>query len=176
MWIKKIPRFPGYAVTKDGRVWSMSRKLTDGREWYGRWLKPTTNKDGYLVVHLCKNSRSYTRHIHRLVLETYTGLCPSEMQCRHLNGNPGDNRLDNLCWGTCSNNFQDSVRLGVINRKGEKAHNVKLTEQDVRMIVYMHRTGLFTQYEIAKEYKVTQGTISLILLKKTWKHLWAKVA
>lgn len=175
MWIKKIPGFPGYAITKDGCVRSMSRKLADGREWYGRWLKPTTNKDGYLVVHLCKNSRSYTRHVHRLVLETFIGLCPLGMQCRHLNGNPADNRLGNLCWGTCSENFQDSVRLGVINRKGEKGQNAKLTERDARMIIYMYRTGLFTQQEIAEIYEVGQQNISLIIHKKNWKHIWKNV-
>lgn len=32
--------------------------------------------------------------------------------CRHLNGNPYDNRLENLAWGTPSENMLDKVRHG----------------------------------------------------------------
>lgn len=32
------------------------------------------------------------------------------MECRHLNGNPVDNRLENLCWGTHSENEYDKHR------------------------------------------------------------------
>ena len=44
--------------------------------------------------------------------------------------------------------------------------------KDVRMIVYMWRTKEFTQKEIAKIYKVGQDNVSLIVNKKTWKHIW----
>jgi hypothetical protein len=34
------------------------------------------------------------------------------MQCRHLNGIPTDNRIENLCYGTISENIRDQVRHG----------------------------------------------------------------
>lgn len=49
----------------------------------------------------------------------------------------------------------------------------KLTEQNVRMIIYMYRTKLFSQQVIANAYKVSQAIISAILTKKTWKHIWS---
>lgn len=52
------------------------------------------------------------RYVHRLVLEAFVGPCPKGMQCRHLNGIPTDNRLENLRWGTPSEDNYDRVRHG----------------------------------------------------------------
>ena len=164
--MKTIPKFSNYAITKDGRIWSKCR---------GRWLKPGINSCGYLTVVLWQYGKPYTRGVHRLVLETFVGVRPSNMQCRHLNGIKIDNRLKNLCWGTHSENSQDSIRHGTFqipNVRGEKVGTSKLTETDVRMIIYMYRTGEFFQREIAKIYQVTQTAISRIILKKSWKHIW----
>jgi len=50
--------------------------------------------------------------VHRMVLLAFVGPAPEGMKCRHLNGNPKDNRLENLCWGTSSENNRDIVRHG----------------------------------------------------------------
>ncbi len=50
--------------------------------------------------------------VHRVVLETFQGPCPDGMVCRHLDGNPHNNRLDNLAWGTMLENSQDRFRHG----------------------------------------------------------------
>jgi HNH endonuclease/NUMOD4 motif len=44
-----------------------------------------------------------------LILETFVGPRPRGMVARHLNDVPDDNRLENLCWGTQSQNRYDSV-------------------------------------------------------------------
>jgi len=161
---KPIRGFPGYAVTKDGRVWS-TPKL--GGTKSGQWLIPHSDVSGHLRVWLYRGGEKIGRAVHRLVLETYIGPCPEGMECRHLNGNPTDNNLGNLMWGTRSENQIDSVMHGT-------AANLKLTVSDIKIIVYMHRTGLFLQREIAEIYRVTQATISDILCKRTWRHLWAE--
>lgn len=53
-----------------------------------------------------------SRYVHRLVLEAFVGPCPPGMECRHLNGDSGDNHLRNLQWGTPSENQFDKVRHG----------------------------------------------------------------
>lgn len=164
--MKEIPGFPGYFITKDGRIWSnKQRKL---------WRRLKLDRDGYFQVDLWKEKRSIFCGVHRLVLETYVGPCPEGMQCRHLNGVRTDNRLDNLCWGTPKENMQDRELHGnTFHAQGEKQGASKLTERDVRMIVYMYRTGEFFQREIAEIYNIGRELVSKIILRKRWKHIWS---
>lgn len=170
--VKTIPRFPNYASSKDGQVWSKLRKDRLNRPVGNRWLKPAMRK-GYLFVVLTNEKQKYNCSLHKIILETYVGSRSKNMGCRHLNGNALDNRLENLCWGTQSENIKDAVRHGtLVDNRGEKCGTSKLKEQDVRMVIYMYRTGLFTQTGIAKIYKVKQVAIFNIVNKKTWRHLW----
>jgi len=172
--VKTIPGFPNYAITRDGRVWSKPRKDTINRKIEGRWLKSVMDGGfcNYYQVNLWQDGIPKVQRVHRLVLETYVGPCPEGMECRHLNGNPQDNRVENLAWGTSAENGQDIIRHGTVMR-GEQQWLSKLAEQDVRMIIYMYRTGLFTQKEIASQYRISKTTVGNIIRKKTWKHLWA---
>lgn len=70
------------------------------------------NEIGHLQVGLSKDGVRKTKYIHRAVLEAFVGPCPPGMQCRHLNGDAGDNRLENLAWGTPSEDNYDRVRHG----------------------------------------------------------------
>lgn len=157
-----IPNYSSYAITENGQVWS---KRTC------KWLKPGLGTNGYFFVVLRKNRKSCSKEIHRLVLETYVGKCPIGMECRHLNSNPRDNRLENLCWGTRVENRQDSIKQGTF-LSGTKHPNSKFTDYDIRMIIYMWRTGLFLQKEIAKIYNICQQKVSQIVNKKRYKILW----
>lgn len=166
--MKPIPGFPNYSITQDGRVWSNNqRKL---------WCRLKLDRYGYFQIGLWNGKRSVFLGVHRLVLQTFVGPCPKGMQCRHLNGNRTDNRLENLCWGTRIENMQDRELHGnTFHAQGEKHGASKLTEQDVRMIIYMYRTGLFLQKEIAGIYSIGRELVSKIVLRKRWKHLYAKI-
>ena len=164
--MKQISNFPNYAITKDGKVWSHNRN---------KWLKYDKSNKGYLRVTLCKNGKLKHKHIHRLILETYVCHCPKGMECRHLDGNKLNNSLENLRWGTHSDNSQDAMKhktYRTANQNGELNTQCKLTEQYVRMIIYMWGTGNFTQTEIANIYNISRRNVSHIVNKITWKHLW----
>lgn len=159
--MKQIPNFPDYAITVNGQVWSYKSK---------KWLKPGKDQRGYLRVVLC-GGKMHTQKVHRLVLEAHVGPCPKGMECRHLNGNPADNRLDNLCWGTHSENQRDSVQHGthnMVGKFGEKHQNTKLSNQDRKLIIYQYSTGLFTQRELGFMYGVDHGTIGNLVKGKLW--------
>lgn len=94
-----------YAVSSLGRV----RRVQLSKGAYGKILKGHRNKDGYIQVILCKEGKPVMRYVHRLVLEAFHGTKPHvwNMQTRHLNGIPWDNRAANVCWGTGVENAED---------------------------------------------------------------------
>jgi len=157
--MEHVPGHPDYSVTKDGRVWSHIGK--------GRWLKPAMGGHGvgHPGVSLRGGGKRKTRKIHQLVLETYVGSRPDGMGCRHLDGDPMNNNLDNLCWGTQSENMQDTIQHGT--------SSAKLVIGDIGVIVHLYSTGLFSQTKLAEMYNVCQSTINNILLRKTWRCVWA---
>ena len=108
-WIP-IPGRDGYEVSDLGRVRSLDREVphrTSGKlTLRGRILKPSTIAKQYPAVTLQGKLLS----IHSLVLLAFRGEPKTGEVVRHLNGNPRDNRLENLEYGTPKENSQDMVR------------------------------------------------------------------
>jgi len=164
--MKQIPNYPGYKITKDGRVYSDKTQ---------RWLKPWIDSGGYWAVALRKDGKTFHRNNHRLALETFVGPCPQEMECCHGDGNRLNCNLNNLRWGTRSENRKDAIKHGTHKNPinpGETNPRAILSEQNVRTIIYIYRTGIMIMAEIAKLYDVSSSTISMITNKRNWKHLW----
>ncbi len=159
---KTIPCFPDYEIDVSGNVYSKKRRII---------LKPYYNYTGYLQVILYRDRKIYCKCPSRLVLETFVGACPNDMECCHNNGIRDDNRLENLRWDTHKSNMGESNLIN-LDRRGEKSGNHKLIERDVRMIIYMWGTGEFSQQEIANIYGVLRTQVNRIINKKQWKHIW----
>lgn len=163
--VKPIPGFSDYCISKDGRVWSKPRKsFHRGYVLKGRWLKPYIDSYGYFQVSLQKKGKRICRLISRLMLETFVGLRPTGMQCRHLDGNNQNDKLENLTWGTSKENHADRILHGT--------NGIRLNEEQVRAIFLTYHDGYYTQREIAKAFGITQAHVSLIAKKKTWSHIW----
>ena len=116
---KAIPGYLGlYEVSDHGRVRSVAgvRRVGGGegylRPYPSRIRSLHTDKAGYPRVTLKSNGVSRNHLVHHLVLEAFVGPKPAGQECRHLNGNPADDRLENLQWGTSSENKHDIVRHG----------------------------------------------------------------
>ena len=171
MW-KNIINFENiYQVSNDGIV---RNKKT------GRILKQFTNNiTKHLFVFLYKDSIRKIIKVHRLVLETFVGPCPPGMECRHLDGNPQNNKLENLKWGTRSENRRDRTVHGRDKSKGyhlhvgECNHNSKLTNEKVLEIDFLVSRGIPPK-ELAVWYGISRRTVWLIGIHKTWFHLWGK--
>jgi hypothetical protein len=158
---------PGYRVGDEGSVWSAvvgGCKPRVGDTWHQ--LKPYPTPKGYMYVTIGLNNR---RYVHRLVLEAFVGPCPEGMECRHKDGDPGNNRLDNLCWGTPRENYEDAVRHGT-DLKGEEQNGSVLTEADVLEAVAMSRAGERI-VAIARRFEVTPPAIGKILSGENWRHV-----
>lgn len=90
---KEIPDHPGYFADEDGRIYSTIRNT-----WHELHQ---TEHNGFYDVQLRVNGKKTNIPVHRLMLTTFVGPKPKGCKAIHLNHDPLDNRLDNLCWDTC---------------------------------------------------------------------------
>lgn len=116
---KPIPGFNDwYEASSHGRVRSKPRTLfrSDGttQARRGTILKPGQSR-GYQVVVLCNDTKRYTRTVHSLVALAFLGPPNPGDHVRHLDGSRDNNRIENLTYGTRSENTHDSVAHGTHN-------------------------------------------------------------
>jgi len=170
---KLVDGSPGYRVGDDGSIWSrvaLGGSKTPTVVW--RRLKGARQGSGHLGVILGRGGRR--DFVHRLVLEAFVGPCPGGMECRHLDGDPTNNRLDNLRWGTRKENMEDMVRHGT-SCKGERAGRAKLTEADVLQIVTLARARAETYREdiayIAADFGISEANVKAIMGGRSWTHV-----
>jgi len=90
-----------YQISSLGRVWS------PGRYGKGKFLKPGVASNGYPTVAL---GRGNTRTLHSLVANAFLGPTPDGQEVRHKSGDRLDPSLDNLEFGTRTENIFDSLR------------------------------------------------------------------
>jgi hypothetical protein len=169
--LRDIPGYPDYAITRDGRVWSMTRIDLQNRLLIGKWLSPIQGCNNYLSVSLRLAGKTKRVSVHRLVLEAFVGPCPAGMEACHNNGVRTDNRVENLRWDTRKENVRDS-RIHGTQIRGASSGQAKLNEDEVRIIFHAYHDGYYTQREIAEAFGVSKSSVEGICQKRTWSHLW----
>jgi hypothetical protein len=135
---KPIPSYEGfYEISDQGRVRSLPRCVACNGHTInlkGRLLKPAlTSNDagkGYLYVVLCRDGKPKNELVHRLVLRTFVGSCPTGLETLHGVNGRLDNSLNNLKYGTRSENRRDQRRDGT-----ECARKVKRSDGRVFLSV-----------------------------------------
>ncbi len=183
--LKPIPNYPGYFASRDGRIWTTyvkSRRLNGTFEFkigtVPTPINPRNLSCGHLQAPICRNRKHAFPLVHRLILETFVGPCPSGMECRHLDGNPENNALENLRWGIRKENAGDFHRhngawagIAVTDKRGEKHPQAKLTDDDVRNMRILYETKGIRQVDLAAQFGIKQATVSKILLRQSWSHV-----
>lgn len=162
---KDVPGFPGYRVGSDGSIWSCWRGPSMFDKWYKRSVyvhQASTPARTYLCFGLYRNGKKHTRLVHRIVLEAFVGPRPDGYECRHLDGNPFNNALSNLQWGTHEENCQDTRKM---NR-----YAVTLTEEQVREIRKRRATGE-SRKSVAAAFGTSPQNVHSIVSRLSWKHV-----
>ena len=148
----EIPNYPAYYASIYGLIKSPSKIL-----------KPIKAKDGHLYIFIHRRKE----WIHRLILETFVGPCPIGMECRHLDGNPSNNSIENLKWGTRLENIDDRRRHGTLP-KAHESKFTKLTPNDIPLIRYYYQLGCSSR-NIASLFGTSHTTIQKINRGERWK-------
>lgn len=164
-----VPGLPEYRVGDDGSVWSRyTSRGNPGCHLSDVWkqLKPS-NVNGYRVVNLCSNKKRHRWLVHRLVALAFLGPEPEGQEVCHDDGDPANNRLDNLRYDTRKGNMADQLKHGTRNR-GRRQGHVKLTETDVLYIRKRYAEGGISQYQLAKRFDVHVMNINQIIHRKSW--------
>lgn len=167
---RDVSEFPGYRVGSDGTVWScwgVGENACRTDKWRRLIANPRPRR--YPLVRLHRDRHGHSRTVHRLVMEAFVGPRPPGMMCRHLNGNPHDNRLSNLAWGTPAENVADAVRHGT-HARGERAGLAKLTDRQVEAVIddYLSGDGYTA---ISRKHGATRWAVQNIIKGKNWTHV-----
>ena len=164
---KSIDRFPCYEVSNEGHV----RRSVGGQgARAGKILKWHTHTSfGYPDVRMTSNGKIVAIPVHRLVAWAFLGPRPEGMQIRHLDGDKMNNRVDNLAYGTATENNRDKIDHGT-SSKGVKNPRAKLTEEQVSYIYDVLR-GVADADEVAKIFDVHPSAVYRIWNGKYWGHL-----
>lgn len=145
---RAIPGFQGsYEASDTGLIRSLDRMIETfsrtGKPYMqlrpGRVLKPGRlgNSDH---LHVVLEGR-IDRPVHCLILEAFVGPCSEGLMALHHDDDPTNNRIENLSWGTRSENSYDAVRNGrhwQVNKTHCK-HGHRLDGDNLRITKGGHR-------------------------------------
>lgn len=160
---KDIPGYEGrYQASSLGRIRSLDR-ISQGRNHFtgepfdrhlkGRVLRPGRYcKAGHVSVVLGRKTAG--KPVHELVARTFLGERPPGADVCHNNGDPTDNRVENLRYDTRRENILDTYRL-----PGGRWR--KLSAQDVMEIRARLAAGE-RGVDLSREYQISQPVISAI--------------
>jgi len=174
--IKQCPSYPGYSATDDLKIISHRRRGVGSQRGskpcldhnFMFELKQQITAKGYMNVGIILGSgKKASIGVHRMVSDAFHGPCPAGLQVRHLNGNPKDNRPENLKYGTAKENAEDRMKHGTY-LGGSNHYGAKLSGGKAAEIRCRRRRGEKVK-ALAEEFKVSTSTIESIIYGKSYK-------
>lgn len=105
-----------YLVSDEGKVMNA---LT------GRVLKERDNGSGYKKVELWKNHKGKRMYIHRLVAISFINNPEGKTEVNHIDGNPKNNKAENLEWVSSSENTKHAVYRNALRAWGNSSRPIE---------------------------------------------------
>lgn len=154
--LRRIPQQPNHHISKCGRIFFCN---PDNGEWSEK-IGGRRVREGYVRVRFHKRQENGTKkkqehRLHLMILSAWVGTCPEGHEGMHKDDNPGHNHLDNLEWGTRSNNMQTRANFG----RGKRGPNRPWSEK-VEIASYHPEMSM---RQLAKKYNLHIGTICKII-------------
>lgn len=143
------------------RFWAKVKKGGEDDCW--EWIGAKARKYGYSKI------KGKFIGAHKLSYKINKGLIPKGILVLHSCDNPPCVNPKHLWLGTQLENMKDRDKKGRMAR-GEKIGICKLTQKQVNEIREKYNKRDISQRGLAKQYKISQFNISLIINNKTWKN------
>lgn len=168
--------FPGYSATEDGVVLSHRVRFYEkgfrGCKTridfsHSRELSVFRHVDGYLLVHVFNGERSRIYGVHQIVADAFIGPRPADAEVRHLDGNPLNNRPENLAYGTHAENEADKKLHGT-HKIGVAHGQCRWTQEQVDN-VFLLRTKKVRFSDIAALYNCKLSAIENVVYTGKYK-------
>ena len=167
---KPIPGLDYFMASSFGRIRSIDRPVSRGKGQFilkGRVRKQQRHpRTGRMTLRL---TRKIGREVHRLIAAAFLGVCPPKIQVNHKDGNPTNNRSDNLEYMTGSQNkyhYHRVLKRGL----GMDSYAAKLTDNRVRLIRELHAEGV-TFEDIGRCFGMSSQAVGRACNGGTWSHI-----
>lgn len=133
-------------------------------------LRQQADKAGYLYVNVYEPRKWRRPAVHKLVCEVFHGPRPEWADLvAHVDGNPANNRADNLRWATYAENEADKRHHGRA-LLGERHHQARLTAEQV-IAMRAERARGDSLSTLVGRYGVGMSQVQRIVNGKSWRHL-----
>lgn len=147
-----IPGYPGYHISKRGKIysrWDVNGKGILSKRYHLK--QPHLNKKGRYIIGLSQPGIGTTKWlVHRLVALVYLPNPERLPYVCHKDNVPTNNSVNNLYWGTQKDNMSQASKEGrMIQAKGKDSVHYKGTEIQRSYIPRLINLG-FTRKEISE--------------------------
>lgn len=160
----EIESAPGYFISELGIVYGPG---SIGRRGYHELNSYVNDNYGHHVVDLYIDGRRHHRYVASLVAEAFIPNPHGYPEVRHMDGNPHNNHVSNLEWGTHTDNMRDALRHGTFHHftpaEDEMALRVLRTPVRAMNIKTGESYEFASQADAARELGVYQANINHVL-------------
>lgn len=168
---KPILEFDGfYSASSRGRLRKEACKIYYGdhrgyRDEPQKIKKLSLRLNSYYFVTLSFKGIPHQLAVHRLIAWAFLGKQEKGMEVRHIDGNKQNNNVENLCYGTKSDNMRDAINHRTFSMS-EWHPCAKLTTEQVKEI----RESNEYYKEIAQRFDIHPFTVHKIRRNKVRNH------
>lgn len=164
-----------YQISNYGRIKSLSRFINSCKQYSSigyyskeKIKKQSVSKTGYYICTLCKNGKTRTFKVHRLIAEAFIDNPNNLPIINHKDGNKLNNSIDNLEWCDYSYNNKEAYRQGLRERnlkwivecnkrKRKKVNQYDLNNNFIKQYESIHEAESQTKAHHINIIKVCKG-------------------
>ena len=117
-WLPAAGYEQSYEVTASGKIRYADSKKEIVNRGHSKYFRIRVRKD----IIFKEKKFKVTIPVHRLIAATFIPNPDNKPFVNHINGIKSDNRVENLEWCTCKENYDHAIEIGLINEEQRCKH------------------------------------------------------